>query len=405
MARSSVATSALVGSIAIVYLVTVLAGAWGGPFALVDFGANAPTLVLDGQWHRLLAANFLHVSPMHAGMNGVALWVLGTLCERLMGSARLLLVFALSAVGGALASTLFAPAAFSVGSSTGVFGLLGCLAVLNWRFYDELPAVFRQSIRSWVLVLGLNALLPVLLPQVDIAAHVGGFAVGAAVTAILYGRATRLDGFPEAGRPLLATLGVVGAVGCLALAQTVARAVEAAEEDRAAVAEHFAEVPSATPYSLNEVAWSIAITEGASSRFLSAANAMASRAVDEEPGESAYLDTLATTQHRLGEWDAAVATQRRAIGITDSGIHFTQLARFLRARQAAEGPVLLGAARVGDVAIDFDIGGDERAIVIRFDRDLEHGAVVYAHARTADRDAGLLRVEIGARPREAASLH
>src|SRR5690606_4193606 len=100
---------------------------------LVAFGANAPALVTAGEWYRLLSANFLHVGWLHLYMNGIGLFVLGMLLERLVGPWRFVFVFLTSAAAGAAASLLVSDAALSVGASTAVFGLLGAYALINWR--------------------------------------------------------------------------------------------------------------------------------------------------------------------------------------------------------------------------------------------------------------------------------
>lgn len=222
------------------FAATALGGAQHTPFGLVRFGANAPALINAGQWFRLFSANFLHANLLHIYMNGMGLMVLGSQLERLLGPWRLSLIYLLSALGGSIASAVAARAAFSVGASTAIFGLLGALAVVNWRFRRELPAGFRQPLRWWVFILGLNAALPLLVGQIDVAAHVGGFFAGALVTqcaivdlvSIQRGRETRL--------PVKLVASLVIALFGAALAQAVAHARHAHPEDERRVLESLA---------------------------------------------------------------------------------------------------------------------------------------------------------------------
>ncbi|HLJ69644.1 MAG TPA: rhomboid family intramembrane serine protease, partial [Chloroflexota bacterium] len=55
---------------------------------LRDFGALSPVLVERGQWWRLFASMFLHASVAHILFNMMSLFAVGTLAERLYGSAK-----------------------------------------------------------------------------------------------------------------------------------------------------------------------------------------------------------------------------------------------------------------------------------------------------------------------------
>lgn len=201
---------------------------------LLRLGANAPALVTAGQFFRLFSATFLHAGPLHLTMNSVALLSLGTVLERMLGPARVLLLFFTSAIGGSLGSTL-AHVPLSVGASTAVFGLLGALGWINLRYWKELPLGPRQPLRWWLWILGLNALLPVIFP-IDWAAHVGGLVTGLVVAqCLLFGKQlTRAIGPASPFVLRLARLGVL--VFAVALVQA---GLYALEHDRATVERQF----------------------------------------------------------------------------------------------------------------------------------------------------------------------
>ncbi len=181
----TIVTHLLLLAIAAGFLLQIATGALLSPFHMLDLGANNPELVANGQWFRLISSNFLHASWPHLLINGVSLLFLGTLVERLIGSRRMLLVYLLSAIAGAGASAFYAHGALSVGASTALFGLLGAFAVIHWKYRNHLPPPYRQTRRWWVIILSLNALLPLLIPQIDVAAHAGGFFAGVIATALL----------------------------------------------------------------------------------------------------------------------------------------------------------------------------------------------------------------------------
>ena len=172
----------------------------GQPGRLIELGANVSFLTLGGQYDRLFTSTLLHGGLIHIYFNGMALWVLGGLLERLLGWQRLCLIYLSSAFVGSLASTFLTGAFLGIGASGAVFGLLGALGALQLRFSRQMPQGLGQSRRWWLIVLGLNGALPFLVPQIDLFAHLGGFvagflvcwlSVGARFTEMGAGRAAR----------------------------------------------------------------------------------------------------------------------------------------------------------------------------------------------------------------------
>lgn len=149
-----------------------------GPEALVAVGGRASARVLDGEWWRLLSCLFVHGDLLHLVMNGVALFGLGRLCEAVYGPTRLLALFLLCGLSGALLSQL-SGAPLSVGASGSVFGLLGAGVVFGLRhralLAPPLRAVFGQGLLPWV---ALNLAIGFVIPGIDNAGHVGGLLGG-----------------------------------------------------------------------------------------------------------------------------------------------------------------------------------------------------------------------------------
>lgn len=133
--------------------------------------------VVDGQWYRLLTAAFFHEQFWHIGMNMLALWVLGTALEPVLGRWRFVALYLLSALGGTTLSLLAAsPYGMSYGASGAVFGLMGALFVVMRKLGRETGSV--------VAILGLNLVLGFVVAGIDWRAHVGGLIVGSALAAI-----------------------------------------------------------------------------------------------------------------------------------------------------------------------------------------------------------------------------
>ncbi len=160
--------------------------------ALNEAGWNAAELLLSGEYDRLISATFMHGGAIHLCMNGFALLALGGLVEHLFGARRFIALFFLSALGGSLASAALGPSLPSLGASTALFGLLGALGAVQWRFRGTLPKELFPAPRQWLWLLVLNGMIS-LLPMVDGAAHVGGFATGVVAALALSGPRPPLD--------------------------------------------------------------------------------------------------------------------------------------------------------------------------------------------------------------------
>ena len=193
---------------------TVLGGRPGGPTPVVTMTLIGICVVLwiaqqvsprvfqelafanflgDSQPWRFLTSAFLHGPVVHILFNMLALWMLGPYIETLLGRARFLALYLLSALGGTVAYLWMIPAncmAGLVGASGAVFGLFGALIILN-------RALGYGTQGIWVN-LAINAALPLFYPQIAWQAHVGGFLTGMAL-AFLYSRARRQAALAWAG--------------------------------------------------------------------------------------------------------------------------------------------------------------------------------------------------------------
>ena len=158
------------------FVVESAAGAFHDVEKLAALGANAPSLVAQGEWFRLATATFLHVNLMHLFANLWALYVLGRTLEPLLGHSRFLTVFLVSSLAGSALSAAVGLAALSVGASTGLYGLAGAQLVLLWRWPTAFPNPPEN--RRWLALVWLFVLPILVTRKVDNLAHLGGFAGG-----------------------------------------------------------------------------------------------------------------------------------------------------------------------------------------------------------------------------------
>jgi len=207
-------TMVLVGLNVLAYLAGL---ALGADTLRADYGNVAgPAVVGDGevggvaagQAYRLLTAAFLHAGLVHVALNMAALVVLGPALEELLGRARFLTVYLLSALGGSVtAYVLAAPNTLSVGASGAIFGLFGAHYVAARRTGGDAGPVLTM--------LAINLVITFALPFIDWRAHLGGLLTGAVVTATLVYA-------PRAQRVLVQVTGCA-AVGVLLASLVVVR--------------------------------------------------------------------------------------------------------------------------------------------------------------------------------------
>lgn len=86
----------------------------------------------DGAWWQLVTAAFTHIDIWHVAMNMFALFVFGPVLEGIVGRARFLAIYLVSAVAGSVGVVWFSyEFSSTVGASGAIFGLLGALLVTS----------------------------------------------------------------------------------------------------------------------------------------------------------------------------------------------------------------------------------------------------------------------------------
>ncbi|MEZ4474163.1 MAG: rhomboid family intramembrane serine protease [bacterium] len=321
------ATYTFLASVLLAFGLQLREGALTDPIAMIRLGAGVPALIQEGEWFRLVSANFLHGVDVHIFANALAIWLLGSLLEKLVGPWRLVIVYLLSALGGAVASTLWSGAPMMVGASTAIFGLFGALVVTDRIYRWQVPPVMRQSIRWLVVVVAINVVLSLSVPQIDKAAHLGGFVVGMAAAWLVLPRDRRLRPLDPGGTRMW--------LGALALSALFAGGlVRAAQNARdfnprtgLLVLAHHPDLP---PELLNNTAWMVVIEPSTPPDALEVALEMAERAVAAVPDTPSFLDTRAGARFRLGQVEGALADERLAFALEPGPVYAAHLLRMLR---------------------------------------------------------------------------
>jgi rhomboid protease GluP len=173
------------------FVIEVLTGAWTDPEKLARLGAIVPQWINHGEVWRLLTAMFLHGDGtrggtlLHLGVNLVALFQLGSLYELMFGTRRFVIVYFVTGIAASITSYLhnIGP---SVGASGAIFGILGAFIFSvrrspRWRHERAAHSIVKQLL-FWIAV---NLVIGATIPQIDLAAHIGGLVAGLLLGAIL----------------------------------------------------------------------------------------------------------------------------------------------------------------------------------------------------------------------------
>lgn len=148
---------------------------------LIDFGAKYNPAILDGEWWRIATSMFLHIGLLHLFMNMLALYYLGAAVEQMYGASRFIFIYFLAGIGAGMAS--FATSIhISAGASGAIFGLFGALLFFGLNYKQ----IFFQTMGKGILILiGINIIFGLSVPQIDNSAHIGGLITGFLASAIV----------------------------------------------------------------------------------------------------------------------------------------------------------------------------------------------------------------------------
>ena len=142
--------------------------------------------VAAGEYWRLWTVTLLHDpnNILHLLFNMYALWLAGTIVERWYGPWRFLAFYLACAAAGSTASFVFGGNVPAVGASGAIFGLFGVLITAS-RFHHPVDRQSRGLVGQMVVLVVINLVLNLGMPNVDIWAHIGGLTAGLWLGAIV----------------------------------------------------------------------------------------------------------------------------------------------------------------------------------------------------------------------------
>jgi membrane associated rhomboid family serine protease len=210
-----VVTWTLIALNVLIYLLELISPdkiiAYGGMIGRAfDPVIHEPVGVALGDWYRLISSAFLH-EPLNTGFgifhiafNMYALYIVGPALEQMLGRARFLAVYLVSALGGSVLYYLIVPPASgpAIGASGAIFGLFGAWFIVARRLHLDARMV--------VVLIGINLVLGFTVSGIAWQDHVGGLIAGGALTAAyVYA--------PRANRTLIQVGATIAMIGLLIL--------------------------------------------------------------------------------------------------------------------------------------------------------------------------------------------
>ena len=186
--RSATVTYTLIALNVVLFLVELARPNIGNDWGLIGYASftqGGPLQgIAAGQWYRLITSAFL---PPATGLGGLgfldilfnmwALYVVGPSLEQLLGRARFIAVYLLSALGGGVAFFLIGqPNVIALGASGAIFGLFGAWFVVARRL--------QLDTRGILVLIAINLAFSFLYRStIAWQDHIGGLIVGALITA------------------------------------------------------------------------------------------------------------------------------------------------------------------------------------------------------------------------------
>ncbi|MDD7305678.1 MAG: rhomboid family intramembrane serine protease [Peptoniphilaceae bacterium] len=182
MAKTKMTRTLIIINIAVFLIMT----AFGGTESidnLVRFNALVKPLVYQGQWWRLICAQFIHIGFFHILMNMYFLNEIGPIFEKLYGPRNFLIIYLLSGLIGNLFTYAFGSLnSVSAGASTSLYGLLGLAIGIMLNYHND--EILRSFGASFISVVAINLIYSFLMPRVGILGHLGGFIGGLVLAGI-----------------------------------------------------------------------------------------------------------------------------------------------------------------------------------------------------------------------------
>ncbi|WP_162297848.1 rhomboid family protein [Halalkalibacillus sediminis] len=216
----------------IVFFLMETQGSSTNSLHLIDWGAKYNYAISEGEIWRFLTSMFLHIGIFHLMMNMIALYFLGEITEKIYGSKRFLFIYFLAGFTGGIASYATNDAV-AAGASGAIFGLFGALLFFGLH-YKEL--FFQTMGRSLLIIIGINIVFGLAVPQIDNGAHIGGLIGGFIASQIIH-----LPKKTEGTKQVVAIIGLITLMSAMFLYGSQQTSASENPQTMAAIAQEYVE--------------------------------------------------------------------------------------------------------------------------------------------------------------------
>ncbi len=175
----------------IVFILEMRSGGSTNLQTLYTLGALVAENVKQGEWWRLISANFLHFGWFHLISNMLALLFIGSIVELSIGVERYLIVYFLSGAGSMLTFALLADytgqaQVVLMGASAAIMGTIGTMlatSLVDWLKHKN--SLNAKRLRTVIFVIVLQFILDNIIPSVSFYSHLFGCIIGFVISIIL----------------------------------------------------------------------------------------------------------------------------------------------------------------------------------------------------------------------------
>ncbi len=177
--KTPIITYSIIAICMLIYIISIMSNNYEN---IINMYCIFGPKVRLGEYYRLITGTFLHANALHLIVNCYALYILGSQLESYLGKIKYLIIYLFSAIIGALFSITFSGNVASIGASGAIFGIMGSLLYFGYYYRVYLGNVVKSQMLPLILI---NLGLDLLIPGIDIGAHIGGLIGGILITIAL----------------------------------------------------------------------------------------------------------------------------------------------------------------------------------------------------------------------------
>jgi rhomboid protease GluP len=160
----------------IIFILMSMSGGSTNPITLYSFGALVKEAIVQGEYWRLVSAIFLHIGVSHLLFNSFSTFLFAPPLERFLGKWKFIIFYVITGTLGNAISLLFMGSqTISAGASTSIYAIFGAFLFMALKRKDLLDHHSSQTIKM-ILVIGI--IYSILIPQINLSAHMGGLIAG-----------------------------------------------------------------------------------------------------------------------------------------------------------------------------------------------------------------------------------